>query len=566
MTVKFENEISPFMLEIIKDSLLFIGDEMFIALAKTSMSPMFYEALDYACGLTDAKGNLLSQGNGVTSFIGMLSPMVQHVIKQYNDGKDLNEGDVIIINDPFVGGGSHLSDVGLVMPIFYDGELIAFSVNKGHWTEIGGKDPGSFTNDSTEIYQEGLQLPGVKLFESGKINQAVVDIIEKNVRLPEQSLGDMWAQIAALRTGEKRFKELCSRYGVENVKKSIDFLLDQGRKTAKLALSKLPKGEFEATGYIEDDPEVGGPYPIKVKVTITDDKFICDFRGSHEQVTSPVNCSYYGLLASVRVIYLATIHPVKNINEGVFYPLEIITDEKSIVSAERPAPVSMNFEARLSGAELIWKALAPHIPDQLPAGHFLSVSSVLISGKHHDKDEPFLLVEPSVGGWGASNKEDGARGQFCMGDGETYNIPIEIAETRYGVMVEEYKFREDGGGAGKYIGGAGVIRKYRALTDGQKLSVSFGKHQFAPWGVNGGHDGKESYVKIIRKDGTTVGPVGVLRNYTLNEGDVVELATATGGGYGNPEERPKEQVKNDVRNGYVTKEEAEEIYKVSIQQ
>src|SRR5690625_4860363 len=205
MTTEKIDNINPFKLEVIKDSLLSIGDEMFIALAKTSMSPMFYEALDYACGLTDYKGNLISQGNGVTSFIGMLSPMVQHVIKQYGDGKELNEGDVIIINDPYVGGGSHLSDVGLIMPIFYEGELIAFSVNKGHWTEIGGKDPGSFTNDSTEIYQEGLQLPGVKLFESGKINQAVVDIIEKNVRLPQLSLGDMWAQIAALRTGEKRF-------------------------------------------------------------------------------------------------------------------------------------------------------------------------------------------------------------------------------------------------------------------------------------------------------------------------------------------------------------------------
>src|SRR5699024_2905027 len=196
--------ISPFTLEVIKDSLLSIGDEMFIALAITSMSPMFYEALDYACGLTDAKGNLISQGNGVTSFIGMLSPLVQHVIKQYDDGNDLNEGDVVIINDPYVGGGSHLSDVGLVMPIFYEGEVVAFSVNKGHWTEVGGKDPGSFTNDSTEIFQEGLQLPGVKLFEAGKMNQAVVDIIKKNVRLPEQSLGDMWAQIAALRTGENR--------------------------------------------------------------------------------------------------------------------------------------------------------------------------------------------------------------------------------------------------------------------------------------------------------------------------------------------------------------------------
>src|SRR5699024_9541782 len=169
MKTESNQAISSFTIEIIKDSLLSIGEEMFIALDKTSMSPMFYEALDYACGLTDRKGNLISQGNGVTSFIGMLSQMVQHVIEKYDDGKQVQDGDVIIINDPYVGVVSHLSDVGLVMPIFYEDDLVAFSVNKGHWTEVGGKDPGSFTNDSTEIFQEGLQLPGVKLFEANEM-------------------------------------------------------------------------------------------------------------------------------------------------------------------------------------------------------------------------------------------------------------------------------------------------------------------------------------------------------------------------------------------------------------
>lgn len=522
MAVEKETTISPFTMEVIKDSLLSIGDEMFIALAKTSMSPMFYEALDYACGLTDAKGNLISQGNGVTSFIGMLSPMVQHVLEKYDHGNDLHEGDIIIINDPYVGGGSHLSDVGLVMPIFYENEIVAFSVNKGHWTEVGGKDPGSFTNDSTEVYQEGLQLPGVKLFEAGKMNQAVVDIISINVRLPKQSLGDMWAQIAALRTGERRFAELCNRYDKQNVTESIQQLLNQGKLSAKQALEKLPKGTFTANDLIEDDPNVGGPYPINVKVEITDEAFICDFRGSHPQVPSPVNCSYYGLMASVRVMYLAIIHPTKNINEGVFQPLKIITDEGSILSAERPAPVSMNFEGRLGGADLIWKALAPHIPNQLPAGHLLSVSSVIISGDHPDTQEPFLLVEPSVGGWGAANDQDGQRGQFCMGDGETFNIPIEVAEARYGVLVDEYALRCDGGGAGEYIGGSGVIRKYKALSDEQKLTVSFGRHQQAPWGVNGGDEGGKSYIKVTKSNGEVVGPTGIVKSLRFNKGDVVE--------------------------------------------
>src|SRR5699024_10720679 len=171
---------------------------------------------------------------------------------------------------------------------------------------------------------------------------------------------------------------------------------------------------------------------------------------------------------------------------------------------------------------------------------------------------------PSVGGWGAGNDHDGQRGQFCMGDGETYNIPVEVAEARYGVMVEEYGLRCDGGGAGKYIGGSGVIRKYKALSDNQKLSISYGRHQHPPWGVNDGHEGGKSYIKVIREDGTVIGPTGIVKSLTFNKGDVIELATATGGGYGNPEERPLHQVKQDVKNGYILKEDAIEVYKKKI--
>lgn len=559
-----KTKVNPFTLEVIKDSLMSIGDEMFLALARTSMSPIIYEVLDYACGLTNAKGQLISQGNGVTSFIGMLSPMVQHVIHRFSNGKDLKEGDIVIINDPYVGGGSHLSDVGLVMPIFYQGEIVGFAANKGHWTEVGGKDAGSFTSDSTEIYQEGLQLPGIKLFEEGTVNQAVVDIISSNVRLPELSLGDMWAQVAALRTGAKRFEELCNKHNKQLVISAIDDLLKQGELLAKKELESLPKGEFFAEDFIEGDSSKGGPYPINVKIMITENEFICDFRGSHPQVNNPVNCSYFGLLASVRVMYLAIIRPKQNINEGVFNPLRIITDRGSIVSAERPAPVSMNFEGRIGGADLIWKALAPHLPDRLTAGHLLSVCSVVLSGNHPETNTPFLIVEPSVGGWGAGAGQDGQRGQFCMGDGETYNIPIEVAENRYGVLVNEYSLRCDGAGAGEYIGGSGVVRSYQSLSDNQKLSVSFGRHKFAPWGMNDGEEGSSNYVEVITQDSESVGPFGVSARYPINKGDIVKLVTATGGGYGNPLKRPAEKVARDVKNGYISIQQAKEKFGVLI--
>ena len=563
MTQIVRSKVDPFTLEIVKDSLVAIGDEMFIALAKTSMSPIIYEVLDYASGLTDAKGQLLTQGNGVTGFIGMLSDMVKQTLKKFGVGK-LKEGDIIIINDSYGGGGSHLSDVGLVMPIFFDGEIVAFSANKAHWTEVGGKDPGSFSNDATDIFQEGLQFPSVKLFNEGEINQAIVDIIEANVRFPELSLGDMWAQVAALKTGEKRVKELCEKHGKELFLSSVDYLLDHGEQLARQELSKLPKGTFNAEGFIDDDGFGNGPFKIKVKVTITDDKFVADFRGSHPQVPGPVNCSYTALVSAVRTIFLAITNPSQDANDGVFRPLEVITDKGSVLSAERPAPVSIYWESMLAGADLIWKALAPVVPHRLNAGHLLSVCSVVLSGQHQDTNEPFLIVEPSVGGWGASEGQDGARGQFCIGDGETYNVPVEVAETRYGVMVDEYSLHTDGAGAGEYIGGSGVIRSYKALSDNQMVSVTFGRNKFVPWGMKDGQDGSANEVYIEKADGDVDGPFGIYPRYPLNKGDVVKLVTATGGGYGDPFTRPADQVAQDVKNGYITAAQANKSFGVIV--
>ncbi|MGY6211444.1 hydantoinase B/oxoprolinase family protein [Cytobacillus firmus] len=563
MTQIVRSKVDPFTLEIVKDSLVAIGDEMFIALAKTSMSPIIYEVLDYASGLTDAKGQLLTQGNGVTGFIGMLSDMVKQTLKKFGDGK-LKEGDIIIINDSYGGGGSHLSDVGLVMPIFFDGEIVAFSANKAHWTEVGGKDPGSFSNDATDIFQEGLQFPSVKLFNEGEINQAIVDIIEANVRFPELSLGDMWAQVAALKTGEKRVKELCEKHGKELFLSSVDYLLDHGEQLARQELSKLPKGTFNAEGFIDDDGFGNGPFKIKVKVTITDDKFVADFRGSHPQVPGPVNCSYTALVSAVRTIFLAITNPSQDANDGVFRPLEVITDKGSVLSAERPAPVSIYWESMLAGADLIWKALAPVVPHRLNAGHLLSVCSVVLSGQHQDTNEPFLIVEPSVGGWGASEGQDGARGQFCIGDGETYNVPVEVAETRYGVMVDEYSLHTDGAGAGEYLGGSGVIRSYKALSDNQMVSVTFGRNKFVPWGMKDGQEGSANEVYIEKANGDVDGPFGIYPRYPLNKGDVVKLVTATGGGYGDPYKRPADQVAQDVKNGYITAAQANESFGVIV--
>ena len=568
MSVSVDKKAAPnvdlFTLDIVRDSLLAIGEEMFVALARTSMSPIIYEVLDYASGLTDSKGNLLTQGNGVTGFIGILTFMVKEVIRKFGDENKLYPGDILILNDPHNGGGTHLSDVGLVMPIFHEGKLVAFSANKAHWTEVGGKDPGSWTVDATEIYQEGLQLPCVKLFEKGVLNEALVDMIRANVRFPDASIGDMWAQVASLKTGDKRFVEICDRYGAELVTAAIERLLDQGEIIALKELAKLPKGVYEAEDWIDDDGVGNGPFKVMVKVTITDEKFICDFTGSHPQVPGPINASYSGLTSAVRIIFLAVTNPSQDVNDGVFRPLEIIAEKRSIFNSERPAATSTYWETMLYAADLVWKALAPVLPHRLTAGHLLSVCGYVLSGRRPDTGEDIIICEPSTGGWGAGLGKDGENAQFCVADGETFNIPIEVTEARYGVRMSEYSLRTDGAGKGEFRGGCGAVRGYQVLGKDHFFTGTFGRHKFLPWGLSGGGSGSRNEFQIVRKDGTVAGVYGKYARFPLYEGDTVRLVTATGGGYGNPLNRPVEKVVRDVRNEYITVQQAKDDYGVII--
>jgi N-methylhydantoinase B len=551
-------DIDPFTVEIVKDSLVAIGDEMFVALQRTSKSTIIYEVLDFASGLTDARGQLITQGNGVTGFLGTLTFAVSYTLEKFGpDG--LAGGDVIITNDPYTGGGTHLSDVSLVVPIFYEGELVAFSASKAHWTEVGGKDPGSWTTDATEIFQEGLQFPCVKLYEGDRPVQSLIDLIAANVRLPDMTLGDMHAQAASLRLGERRFRELCDKYGVDVVLGSVEALLDYGERMTRLELAKLPQGVYEAEDMIDDDGIGNGPFPVRVRVTITEDEFVCDFTGTHGQVPGPVNCTLTGLHSGVRSIFKAVTDPHIPVNEGCFRPLKVICPPRTIFTAERPAPVSTYWETMEYVTDLVWKALAPVVPDRLPAGHFLSVCGVVVAGLHPDTHDLFLLVEPQAGGWGAAEHRDGQQGLMCVGDGETYVIPIEIAEARYGILVDQYALDTTDAGAGRHRGGRGCVRDYRAVADEVYLTATFGRHKYVPWGVDGGRAGSRNEVRIFHEDGREV-VLGKCARYRLVKGEVARLVTGTGGGWGDPHDRPVEEVIDDVKNGYVSLEQASADY------
>ena len=551
--------MEKFTLEIIQDALVAAGDEMFQTLQRTSMSPIIYESLDYAVGITDIKGELLAQGNGVTAFLAALDSVVSATLEKFNGENSLQEGDIIIANTPYAGGGTHLSDVSVIYPVFYKKELVAFTVNKAHWTELGGTFPGSVSTVATEIYQEGLHFPFIKIKSEGKINDAIIDLIKGNVRLPESTLGDLYAGIAATEVGAKRVLSIIEKYGLETYKKAKNDFLDYGERMCIEALKEIPNGIYEGETTIEDNGFGEGPFPIKAKITVTDTEFIADFNGSHPQVKGATNLSFSGLVTGCRSLFKAITTPQMDANGGSFRPMKVICEPGTIVSAEAPSAVSVYYEVLITSIDLIWKILAPLIPDRLPAGHMRSVCATFISGIHPDTNQFYIQAEPLAGGWGASATHDGNRGQLSCGSGESYNIPIEIREMRYGIQVEQYAFHNEGGGYGEFQGGNGQYLDYKIVSDGAHVTAAFLGEKTKTWGMKNGHDGSYNYFMIIKKDGSKERH-SLGTNIYLEKGDIVRCATATGGGYGNPKNRPKAQVLLDVKNEYITKEEAKEFY------
>ncbi|MCG7530819.1 hydantoinase B/oxoprolinase family protein [Psychrobium sp. MM17-31] len=548
-----------FTIEIIKNALVAIGEEMFLALKRSSKSPIIYESLDYGIGVTDASGRLIAQGNGIPGFIGTLDGGVKTILSKYAI-ENIYDGDVFILNDPYAGGGTHLSDVCMIRPVFFDGELVAWTANKAHWTEIGGKDPGSYSADAVEIYQEGLQFPGIKVFEKGVANQALLDLIEVNVRLPEMTLGDLQACAASLKLGEQRFLAVMEKYGKKVTLTAIDKLLDHGDVMVMASLKKLPKGDFYATDVIDEDGLGNGPFSVKVKVTISDDAFVLDFTGSSPQAPGPINCTMGVLVSAAREVFMGVVQPDAPATEGCFRRLKVICPEGTLLTAARPAPVSSYFEAMVCAADVARRALAEAIPGVLTAGQFGSVCTMNLSGQDPDTKQPYLLVEPLVGGWGACDSKDGESGQFCVGNGETSNIPIEITEARYGVRVERYAFNESVAGAGKYNGGRGVILDYRILSDNTELSSFFGRGETPPWGIDDGAEGSCNVVEVYDANDELKASFSRVSRYQLNKGDRLRLITGNGGGWGDAKQRPAEKIARDIANGFITPSQASRVY------
>lgn len=557
-----QGQIDPFTVEVIKQALISAAEEMFISLGRTSKSPVIYDVLDYGCAITDGTGRMIAQANGIPPFIGVLTYAVRDTIDKFGlDGFD--NGDVVIINDPYMGGATHQNDVVLVMPIFHHGEIVMFAVTKAHWNEVGGKDPGSWTPSATEIYQEGIQFPAVKIVKNGEEDEEIIEILRRNVRTPEMTLADMRAQVASMKVADRRINKVLEKYGYGTVEGAIEASLEQGKKEALRELSELPKGEFTAEDFIDDDGITDEPIPVKVRVKITDDKFLVDFTGSGGTTQGPINSPLSSTWGSCKTAFKAVVSPHAHPNEGFFAPLEVIAPDDTVFNPKRPAPISTYWEAASYVGDLVWKALAEAVPDRITAGHFLSVCATNTIGVDEETGKQFIFAEPNAGGWGAGKGKDGESGLVCSGDGDTYVLSIEVAETRYSIIVDQFALNITDAGHGKYRGGFGIIKDYKAVNDEIKVTASFGRSKFAPWGIDGGGKGSPNYVEMHHNDGEVL-KRGRFSTHPLSEGEFARFYTGTGGGYGDPMKRDPEKVLSDVLDDYISLDIAREVYGVVI--
>ena len=523
-------EADPFTIEIIKGTLTAIGEEMFAAQKRTSMSPVIYETLDFGVGVTDAQGRLIAQGTGIPGFVGALDGAVRDAIEKFGR-REIRDGDIFITNDPYGGGGTHLSDVTLMKPVFFSGQLVAWTANKGHWTELGGANPGSFSVSTTDVYQEGLQLPCLRLFDRGRPQPAILDLIGANVRLPEMTLGDLWSSAAAIKVGARRLLSLFEKYGGQVTLQAIDALQEHGARMTAKAFDNLPKGRFKRQHAIDEDGLGNGPFEVAVEIRITDSHFVADFAGTAEAAPGPINCTRAALISAAREVFMGVVRPAVPATHGCFRQLEVRCPDNTVLTAQRPAPTSSYFEAMVAAADAMRLALAPAMPGRLAAGQFGSVCSMVLSRTDAQQGRPFILVQPLAGGWGAGADKDGESAQFCVGNGETSNIPVEIQEGRYGVRVERYQLRRDGGGEGKFQGGKGVVLEYLIEEEGLELSTYLGRGKTPPPGMLGGGSGTTNYAEVVNSDGSRrrITMAGRVR---LKAGDRVRICTGTGGGWG----------------------------------
>jgi len=546
--------------EVIRNGVIAVTEEMKTNLMRTAYNMIIYEALDFTVGLYTAEGETVSIGIGLPSFIRGMANTIKAKLRHF--GSDIYEDDILVTNDAYT-TGSHLNHFTFSLPIFHDGELCAWACCMAHWPDVGGHIAGA----TTDIFSEGIQIPILKYQSRGKINEDLISIIKTNVRLPERAMGDLRAQIVAVKTGARRFKELLNRYGRAAVLSSIARIMDQSELAARKRTSSIPDGVYEAESFMDDDGiSAGRRIPIKVRVIKQGDSMTIDLSQLSPQVAGYFNSGPSTGYSCAQVAYKCLTSPTDYpINEGSFRSLKVIVPEGTILSAVKPAAMRMWMTFPMTVVDTVFKALADAIPKRLAAAHHADLVIGNIHGINPTDSNFFIgLIGPNGGGWGAKHDEDGMNAVVCSNDGDTHNSPCELLEIKYPILIEKHELRMDSGGAGQQRGGLGVAVTLRALSP-LTFSTMMDREHCRPWGLHGGLPGLGNKVIIENGDpGMEHRKNSKIRGLLLKAGDRITLCAGGGGGFGSPTVRPVDRVASDVREGYVSMQNARDHYGVAV--
>jgi N-methylhydantoinase B len=537
-----------------------VADEMGHTLVRTSRSTIIKEIKDISCAVFDRNGNTVAQAHHAPMLLTGFELGMRNLRRRFSDD-ELDDGDVIIFNDPYI-GGQHVMDLVSFAPVRFKGKVVGFVGSIAHHADMGGAAAGGTQGGLTEIYLEGLRFPMVKLYKKGKEDPELFGILNNNIRVPDKTLGDIRAQASANFVGARRMKEVFSKYGPDIVQMHMDALLDYSEKRIREGLKKMPDGTFTGVDYVDDDGLTGKPIKLQVSIHKEGDRAIVDFDGTDEQVPGNVNCPIATVHAAVYYALIAVVDPHVPANSGCYRPFEVRAKEGLVVNPRPPRACGARTNVSQKITEAMMLALSQATPDRVMAGSHGQITNCGFSGYHPETGKRFVYIDIQGGGAGARWCKDGRDGQDSH-LARFMNTPVEAVELEFPMRIERYEFIPDTGGAGKYRGALGLRRDIRSLIDDLSFARYGDRQVFAPFGLFGGKEGGKGRF-ILNPDCADEQPLKSKGLDKLKRGDLVSLRLPGAGGYGDPRERDREAVLRDVRDGKVSREKAKEEYGIEV--
>jgi N-methylhydantoinase B len=549
--------IDPIAFAVVKNAMDAIVDEIAYTVMRTARSEIVKDVMDYSAAICDAKGEMVAQAKTIAQHLGAIPEAMASVQSRWGD--EIHAGDAIVINDPYQ-GGMHLPDIFMFHPVFHDGTIEAWIVVICHHTDVGGRVPGSNASDSTEIYQEGLRLPPLKLYERGTVNRMLEDLIALNVRVPDRVLGDLRAQFAACQVGAREVQRMIARHGVPRYRAYVAELLDYAERMTRDEIRAWPKGTFRFVDHIDSDGLSDAPIPLRVAITVHDDHLTVDWSGSSPQVRAAINSTLSFTKSNTFLSVRCALKGDVPNNAGVFRCVTVTAPAGSVLNPLPPAPVAARALTGYRVMDVMFGALAQIVPDRMPAAGEGGNTVVCLAGMKPDR-RPFIIVDMICGAWGGRPDQDGIEA-ITNASQNLSNTPIETLERQHPVRIEAYELVDDSAGAGKWRGGLGLRRSYRVLAEEATLQLRADRVRFAPYGLEGGAPAALAR-NFLEREGRREALPGKV-TMSVRHGDLIVHEQAGGGGFGDARLRDPALVAADVWNGKISADYARRHHAVVV--